>query len=281
MLLDSHTHVVSPEPDRFARTARGLGREWWTEPGRDVEALIRTLDDHRVERAVLVQAVGAHGYDNSYLLDAARRFAPRVVAVPAVDLDDPLLADGDIATVIGDLARDPVVTGIRLFAVSPASRWTARPARVRAAFDAAGAARLVMVLTLFESQLAALAGAVVDHEGPVALDHCAFPGLRAGLLPDDAPLLALERAAHVTLKVSSHLLLDAAAAGASGALVGQLVARFGPDRILWGSDYPQTGADYGALVALAERAAGGLSGADREAFFAANAARVFGRPGLS
>ncbi len=257
-----------------------MGRTWWTEPERDVDALIRVLDANQVDRAVLVQPVGAHGYDNGYLLDAAGRWASRLVAVPAVDLDDLAATDRDVAARIRELGGNPVVAGVRFFAVSPGSGWTADRSRTRAALRAAGRAGLVVVLAVFAHQLAHMVDDLADHDGPVVLDHCAFPDLVAGRLDADAPLLALRASGHVVLKVSSHLLREAAAGGDPGDLVGQLADRFGADRVMWGSDYPQSGADYPALLAASEQAVAGLSATERNLFFSANAARVFDRRGL-
>jgi predicted TIM-barrel fold metal-dependent hydrolase len=109
----------------------------------------------------------------------------------------------------------------------------------------------------------------------VALDHCGFPDLSEGRVAPDAPLLALQDAGHVSLKISSHLLRDAAATGDPVALVGQLAAAFGGERLLWGSDYPQTDSDYGALLDDAAAATRQLDVGVRTGFFSGNATQVF------
>jgi predicted TIM-barrel fold metal-dependent hydrolase len=276
--IDSHVHVVGADQSRFPLAPTGLGRPWWTEPGRDADALLSVARLNGVGRAVLVQPVGAYAYDNSYLLHAAARHSPRFAAVPAIDLDGQSCEH--VQATIKRLAEVPQVVGVRFFAVSPGSEWTSDPARAGAAFNAAGEAGLVIVLTVFAHQLGYLTHLITGSATAVAIDHCGFPQLRTGRLPDDAPLLALRGSNRVVLKVSTHLLHDAAAHGDPAQLMDQLAQEFGPHRLLWGSDYPQTGADYPALVETAERATQSLTSAEREAFFGANAARVFSRPGL-
>ena len=80
------------------------------------------------------------------------------------------------------------------------------------------------------------------------------------------------------LKITSHLLEGADAEGdACGrALVAQLVATFGAERLVWGSDYPQThDRTYAELVALGQGACGELADADRERIMATNALRLW------
>jgi predicted TIM-barrel fold metal-dependent hydrolase len=60
-------------------------------------------------------------------------------------------------------------------------------------------------------------------------------------------------------------------------LVEQLAESFGTERILWGSDYPQTAHDtYAGLVDLATTAFAGLSPAEQAAVLWDNTRRLFG-----
>ena len=284
-ILDSHVHVV--DASRFPLRPTGVGSRWWDAPDRDAAAFRGLMGRHGVSAAVVVQPVGAYGYDNRYLLEAVAEHAPALRGVVAVDLDDRSRGAADVAADVAALAGRPGVCGIRLFAVAPGSAWAegdavASPlsevgARVRAVLAAARDSGLVVVLTVFAPQLAALA--TVLDEFPdlvVAVDHCAFPELAGARLAPGSPLLRVRDRGQVVLKVSSHLLEAAAAAGDPADLVSELAGAFGPERLLWGSDYPQTGDDYGALVALAERATRNLPPPERAAFFGEGAARLFG-----
>ncbi len=283
VLVDTHVHILSPDHDRFPLRPTGLGRHGWAETGRDVEAFLSLMDHNRVSRAIAVQPVGPYGYDNSYLLQAVAEHLDRLAAVPAIDVDDRTKSDGELAASIARVAGAPGVVGIRLFGVGPGSSWAEDEARARSAFRAAGAAGLVVVLTVMPGHLQALSKLIGElSDVRVALDHCGFPDLSEGRVAPDAPLLALQDAGHVSLKVSSHLLRDAAVTGGDAAatgdpvaLVAQLAAAFGGERLLWGSDYPQTDSDYGALLDGAAAATRQLDVGVRTGFFSGNATQVF------
>jgi predicted TIM-barrel fold metal-dependent hydrolase len=135
---------------------------------------------------------------------------------------------------------------------------------------------LVIVLTVWPDQLQALTKLIEEcPDVQVALDHCAFPELVGGQVPAGAPLLSLRGTENIGLKVSSHLLRDAAAGGEPAGLVAQLADTFGPERLIWGSDYPQTDGDYDALLGDAAEAVRGLGADARDGFFAGNANRTF------
>ena len=275
-LVDTHVHILSPDQDRFPLRPTGLGRHWWSEPGRDAEALLSVMDEKGVDRAIAAQAVGPYGYDNTYLLHAVSVHPDRLAAVPAVDVEDRAQSDEELAASIARLGESPGVVGVRLFGVTPGASWPHDEGRARVAFHAAQRAGLVIVLTVWPDQLQVLTNFIHDSpELPIALDHCGFPELEGGRVPPGAPLLALQPAGNVGLKVSSHLLREAGAGGDSAGLVAQLAETFGPERLLWGSDYPQTDSDYDALLRDATEAVGALGPDARSGFFAGNATRTF------
>jgi predicted TIM-barrel fold metal-dependent hydrolase len=274
--VDTHVHVVSGDHGRFPLGPTGLGRHWWSEPSRDAEGLVSVMDEHGVGRAIATQAIGPYGYDNSYLVHAVSDRLDRLAAVPAVHVDDRTITDEELAASIGELAAYPGVVGVRLLGIAPGSSWPHDEARARVAFDAARRAGLVIVLTVWPDQLQALTDLIGQSSDVlVALDHCGFPHLSAAQVAADAPLMALRDHENVRLKVTSHLLREAAESGDPATLVAQLAAAFGAEHLLWGSDYPQTDGDYGALLHEAAAAAGGLDAAARPGFFAGNAIRTF------
>jgi predicted TIM-barrel fold metal-dependent hydrolase len=275
-LVDTHVHVVSADDERFSLRPTGLGRHWWSERGRDADSLVSVMDDHGVRQALVTQAIGPYGYDNAYLLHAVSGHPDRLTAVPAVDVDDRAIADEVLAASIAGLAASPGVVGVRLLGIAPGSTWAHDEARARVAFDAARRSGLVIVLTVWPDQLRSLANLIREASGfPVALDHCGFPDLSGDRVPADAPLMALRDDENVRLKVTSHLLREAAGNGDPATLVGQLAATFGAERLLWGSDYPQTDGDYDAVLRDAAAAARGLEAAALPGFFAGNASRTF------
>jgi L-fuconolactonase len=275
-LVDTHVHVASADGVRFPHRPTGLGRHWWGEPGWDADHLVSVMDEHGVEVALATQGIGPYGFDNSYLLHAAAGHPGRLAAIPAVDVEDRTIDDDELATTIAGLAAGPGVVGVRLFGVAPGSTWPQDPARATVAFHAARRAGLVTVLTVWPDQLQSLTDLIRESsQDPVVLEHCGFPDLSGDRVPADAPLLAFRDDENLRFKVTSHLLREAGAHGDAANLVAQLAATFGAERLLWGSDYPQTDGDYDSLLRDAENATRGLEEGARSGFFSGNATRTF------
>jgi L-fuconolactonase len=276
VIVDTHVHIVSDDRERFRLKPSPLGHPWWTENHKDAAGLIDLMQQNAVGQALVVQPVLAYGYDNSYLLHEAAQATEKLWAVPAVDLDDENLSNKDVENRLSQLASSTGVVGVRLFAVAPGSQWTERPQRAAAAFAAARKSGLVAVLTVFPQAAVRLRPLIEDlPDLRVALDHCGFPELSDGLIPSDAPLLSLVDLPNVALKVSSYLLHQATD---PGQLVSQLAGSFGEDRLMWGSDYPQTGGDYPGMLQLAREASGRLSEQAATKFLGLNALRLFQKP---
>ena len=121
----------------------------------------------------------------------------------------------------------------------------------------------------FERAVATLRRALERFpEQPVVLDHAGFPDLAGGPpYSGAAELFSLAREhPNLTCKVTSHLLEAAAEHGRASDFVDRLVAAFGADRLLWGSDWPQThDRPYADLVSLARDACDNLTDAERAA----------------
>ena len=204
---------------------------------------------------MLVQAHGAYGSDNSYVLDALQAAPERVVGVVIVDPADP-----DPAARLRELAAVPGCHGVRLFGIgTEPPTWFDGDAGV-ALWDTAVDLDLRIVATLLAPDLPRLSTMLARHpDVPVVLDHCGFPDLRGGpSFPGLAPVLALAGHRGLHLKVTSHVL--EAAGEHAAAFVERLADAFGAERLVWGSDYPQThDRTYAELVALGRDACAGLT----------------------
>lgn len=235
LAVDGHVHVVSGDRARYPLQLGGAGggRVWWDRPC-DVDVLFGEMDAAGVGRAVVVQAVGPYGFDNGYLLDVVAAHPDRLVAIVAVDLDDPRALDR-----VADLLTHPGVAGVRCFAVRDRAEWVADGGRLGEVLDASP----TVVLTAFADQLDRLVPVLTDHPGtPVAVDHAGFPDWSAG-----PPFPVLDRLAdlpHVTVKLTGHLLGTAPHPKAAFAFFAEL---FGSHRLVAGSDWPQSGPQCAAL----------------------------------
>ena len=273
MIVDTHVHVVAHDEERFPLRPSGVGSQWFREHPVDAEEYLATATSVGVERAVLVQAHGAYGSDNAYVLDALSVAPDRFVGVVIVDPADP-----DAPAHLRELAAVPGCQGVRLFGIGAAEPVWFDGDAGEALWDVAVELDLRVVATLLTPELPRLATMLTRHPGlPVVLDHCGFPDVHDGPpFRGAGPLLALADHPGLHLKVTSHV-LEGAGAHAS-AFVELLVDRFGAERLVWGSDYPQThDRTYAELVALGREACAGLPSADQARVLGENALRLWPR----
>jgi predicted TIM-barrel fold metal-dependent hydrolase len=267
-IVDTHVHVVSTDLGRYPLTPGGLPGGWYRERPVSAEQFLAEMGAAGVDRAVLVQAVGAYSFDNAYVADAARSDPLHFRGACALDARDPGAAEH-----LRGLVREQGIGSVRVFALARAGEsWLARP-EAAGVWQTALELGIPAIATVFEHQLSDLAQVLARLPGlRVALDHCGFPDLRARDWERRGPLLALARLPNLALKVSSHLLHDAQASGREPAqLVAQLCERFGAERLMWGSDYPQTAGPYAELVELGRTAFAALRPEARERGLGQNA----------
>jgi predicted TIM-barrel fold metal-dependent hydrolase len=192
-----------------------------------VDAYLASLDAHGLASGVLVQP-SFLGTDNSYLLDAVAAAPDRLRAVAVIDEHtgaeklDRLVAAG--------------VCGIRLNLIG-------RPVpplgeRVWQRLGRALAARaLHLAVQARGPQWEELAPWLLRWPGPVVVDHLGLPPSPALPYPGSAALASVLDAEHVWVKASAPY---RAAPGAADATLDRLLAAAGPERMLWGSDWPWT-----------------------------------------
>ena len=94
MIVDSHVHVIAPDLERYPFTPRPLSGQWYIDAPCSADALLSAMDATGVDRAVLVQAVGAYSFDNAYAADESRARPDRFVSAACIDplSEEPLKA---------------------------------------------------------------------------------------------------------------------------------------------------------------------------------------------
>jgi predicted TIM-barrel fold metal-dependent hydrolase len=267
MTVDSHVHVIG-DPDRYPLRPTSLaGDSWYRTSPVDASGLAALMAAAGVERAVLVQAVGAYSDDNSYALDAAAADPHRFAAVVMVDPRGP-----DPATTLRACVERGAA-GVRLFAVQNPDESVAAPA-YRALWETAAAHQLPVVVTVWTAQLPGVVEMATAYPSlPVVIDHCAFPTFPGGL----GPVLGLSALPNISVKVTAHLLHDAVAAGERPeAVLASIAEAYGAHRVIWGSDFPQTPvASYHDVVEEGRRATATLRAQDRDLVLGDNACRLW------
>ncbi len=232
-MLDAHFHIWQLARGDYGWLTTAQGSIY-----RDV-----SLDDWRQARAcsgvtagILVQAAPTEA-ETRFLLDQARA-APDVAGVVGwVDM-----RAGDAADRIRSLARDPKLRGLRpMLQDLPDPDWILHN-DLQPAFEAMLACGLTfdaLVKPLHLSRVLVLAARypalriVVDHGAKPDIAGRQWGGWATGIAE-------LARMPQVFCKLSG--LWNEAAPGSDAKGLGQyirhLVACFGPDRIMWGSDWP-------------------------------------------
>ena len=270
--IDAHQHLW-----QFARGDYG-----WLTPAlgpifRDFgpDDLAPLLARHGIDRTILVQAAPTEA-ETRYLLGIAARTPFIAGVVGWTDFDAP-----DVALRIAALAADPLLVGLRPMVHDiDDDGWLARPS-LAPAFEAMNAHGLVFDALLKPQHIPATLGLLARHPAlPVVIDHAAKPDLVSGDLAawrEGIAVLAAHRQASCKL---SGLVTEAAADWTSETLrpvVEHLLASFGPDRLIFGSDWPvlTLRADYARWFETATALLSGCKESEREAIFGGNAARIY------
>ena len=242
-IVDCHVHVFDPQrfpyrPDTFYAPA---GQELGT------PARLRTvLDAHGVQHALLVGPNSGYGDDNQCLLDALDAGGGRYRGMAVVDN----------ATTRAELdeLRAAGVVGVALNAALLGVDHYAGADRLLADLAALD---MIADVQVVDDQLAALAPLLERAGVRVVIDHCGRPDPGAGL---DAPgfreLLRWGRRGRAVVKLSGCVKVSREPYPHRDLLpyIRALVGEFGPDRCVWGSDWPflrmPERVDYGPLLSL-------------------------------
>ncbi len=273
-VVDTHAHIISSDPTRFPHAPlSGALPDWPADRFVDAEKLLERMKRAGVDRAVLVQYSSAHGYDNRYVLATAKQHPDRFVAVCTLDGLQPQAPEQ-----LTDCVKQGAA-GVRIRARGrePGLEWlSCEPLWQRAAelqipvcvhFMENVQAEGLRILPSLLRQFPKL---------PVVLDHAGNPPWREG--PPwygMQPVLDLARFDQLTLKFATINLERLHAAGVEPDIaLHPLVTAFGANRIMWGSDAPNTPGDYGEMLSWMRSATSTLE-ADREWIFAGTALRVY------
>ena len=243
--MDTHTHVISDDFQQYPlQVADYPGVEWVHEAPVTVDELRAEMAVAGVDRAVLVQAQGGYGTDNSYVIDARAAYPETFSAV--VIVDNPAELDSLASAGAG---------GVRFFAIGGGGQL-----QDGATWDTARRLGLRVSAATVPEYLPALGEALAAHPDVIlALDHCGFAPESMG---DYAHL------SNLYLKVTPHV-LDAED---PAAVLEQLAEQFGLDRIMWGSDYSQThDRPYLELAGQARAACSNMSTSEQAQFLGGTA----------
>jgi predicted TIM-barrel fold metal-dependent hydrolase len=297
MLFDTHAHLISDDWDSWPPrplhpTLPVPARTDYTVTA---EALVRMMDEQQVATSCVVQRGHLYGYDNSYIIEAGRRFPDRLLPVVILDTQDPATPAA--------LAQLRGVRGIRMANTRPSqldTAWMASPAALQV-WQTCATLNLPVAIIFFRNQL----GLTLPLLRQIARQHAALPilidhlGIAWGAsLPElawaresgiDTPLppapdYGIETIVqmfadtpNVHFKFTEINVERMQEGGVDPAQVLRRMAdSFGAQRLVWGSDIGQSLKwPYPDKVRHAHEAAALLAADERAAFLHDNAARIY------
>ncbi len=275
MRIDAHQHYWKVERGDY---------DWMNAP--EVASIRRDflpsdlapeLEKHRIDQSVVVQAA-ATGAETDFLLGLAQEHASVAGVVGWLDLES-----ADFAGTLARYARNPKFLGIRpMLQDLPDDRFLVRPRVLENLRELARSGRRLDLLVLPRHLPVVVDALAALPELVAVVDHCAKPDLRAGSL--DAWRSGIARVAehpNVACKLSG--LVTEAPPGAHARdlapAIEHALAAFGPDRLLFGSDWPvcTLAASYDRVVGVLAEVLGARLTRDFERkLFGENAARFYG-----
>ncbi|MGY8710078.1 amidohydrolase family protein [Bradyrhizobium sp. 18BD] len=224
-VIDTHAHVFH----------RGLklapGRRYAPDYDAPLALYLEQLDRTGMTNGVLVQP-SFLGTDNSYLIECLKQASGRLRGIAVVD---PAVSADELRAL--DHAG---VVGVRLNLVGQplpdlaAAEWKALLGNVKAMGWQVEIQRNAADLAVLTPQL-------LDHGVTVVLDHYALPDPRLGVAdPGFQSVLKLGATKNVWVKISAPYRNGPAGEEFAKAAYPLLRNAYGPDRLLWGSDWPHT-----------------------------------------
>lgn len=279
-MLDTHAHLIAADSIAYP-PAPGAGiLDKKLARALTAETLLASMDRAGVARALLVQRGSIYGFDNRYVCDSAAHYPQRFAAVCAIDA-----TAVDAPTTVQYWVTERGAAGIRLMELTKGSdlSWLG-VAEGYPVWRAAAALGVPVCVHLFPWNRVAGLGALREILSAVprvcvVIDHFSNMNVAAGP-PDfgvDAALAEVARfeGAHVKFTTIPLGRLDSSGVDAAP-VVDRVVALFGAQRVMWGSDIGQSPGTYDGMVELGRRAVRNLTGRQQELLLSGTAMSVYG-----
>lgn len=272
MMVDAHQHFWDP----------ARGDYGWLTPGSPIHRVFGTSDlrpllvESGVDATILVQAAPTPA-ETDYMLAIAARAAFVLGVVGWIDLLAP-----DAADQVRRRAEHPHFLGVRpMLQDLPQADWILNPA-LAPALNVIASEGLVFDALILSHQLDVIAQLAQAHpQLCIVLDHGAKPRLgdAAAMTAWATGIAALAACPNVSCKVSGLLTELQPGAGRADvmAAVSVLFDAFGPQRLIWGSDWPvlTLKSDYSGWFELAREAIAAKDPAAVPAVMGGNALRIY------
>lgn len=267
-IIDPHVHVWKSDPQY------PWAKETTHPPAKDAtpEMLLELMNAHGVSRTVLVQVIH-YRWDNSFAADTLKKYPDKFRGIARVNPEDPAAPDQ-----FSKLVEESGFCGVR---ISPTAdergNWIKGPL-IASLFQRTNELRKSMNILAPTSRIADITplidanpelDVVIDHMADCPVDH-----------PEQLkPLLALKRYPNVFVKVSHTWSLSRQPFPYpdSQALVKRIYDTFGPQRLMWGTDWPlvESYCGYGKALAMVRDEMPFLNAEDKRWMLSQTVERVF------
>ena len=233
MVTDTHAHIYSEDEDRYPMIDKPLRPPLGSGT---IEHLQREMAANGVERVVAIQTSTAYRWDNRFLADSARDNAPWMVGVCTLNPEDP-----QSPTTLRRLVEGYNVRGMRSVPAVAQGRHLDQPG-VDALWTTAEELGIV-INALIHLELADELESMLGRHPHlrVVLDHCMYPRGSDGLQGETIQRV-LRLGDYPNLYAKLTWLVDSSDEGHpfedTHALLRAVIGAFGPERCVWGSDFP-------------------------------------------
>jgi predicted TIM-barrel fold metal-dependent hydrolase len=269
MIIDTHCHVIASDTKKYPLAPLyGKQSEWSAGHSLDYPDMVKADAEAGVDKAALVQASSAYGFDNSYVADAVAAYPDRFTGVFSIDV----VAPDAVARMKHWMGHG--LTGMRIFtsgSTHAAQETFFADEAAMPAWQYASDQELPVCMQMRVVGLPLLAEKVIRRfpRVRIILDHFARAEAADGPpFPSAAPLWALAKHPNVYLKLT-HRPIEQSMKGrsTSEAFLGKAISEFGATRVCWGSNFPAADPPLPELIAMARKALSFLSQADQDQIF--------------
>ena len=233
MIIDAHCHTWLMAPEKYPWHPVG---GYLPDTEAPVDLLLNRMDSAGVDQAVLVQPT-PYGWNNAYLLDAARACPERLKTVCLVDPHSP-----ESPAKLERLVREQGVSGVRFnWNLDPSFAWSSN-AEHGQIWSLAEELGIPVCLQISRLQLGAVKEMAANYsQVRIVIDHFGHP--QPGSREDGRvfkQFLALSEYPQCYAKLSGLYYFSRLEAPYRDTwpLIRATVQAFGAQRCLWGSDFP-------------------------------------------
>lgn len=274
--IDAHVHLWRLSRGDNVSLSPAMGPIW-----RDMEPdqLVPRMASASVRRVIAVQAAETLA-EALFLVGLANRYPIIAGVVAWVEPGSTSIVEECAA-----LASLPVVRGVRPIRDDNRSIAWMLDARLDQGWHALADTALSLDILVQDWREIPLAALLARRLAPltVILDHCGKPDVAGGQFAPWAVMIEeIAALSNVSCKLSG--LMNCAAPGATASdlapYANHVINSFGPDRVMWASDWPplDLASDYASWARITDIILASRPKAEREAILVGTAARIYRLP---